>query len=156
MEASRRRPGGWRLSEAPQNQARRDTRGFSRMTLSSHRLKASTSFFICQGWPMPVLVSKGVRRHPNKTARGAPYEGHPPCTRLGVAMTTPWGWLDAGSGEELIGGLKAHGEPGAPVLRRRCSHQEELRQKRRVWNPSIDLCNDVQCGSVLSVEGVRR
>ena len=71
-------------------------------------------------------------------------------------MTIPWGWLDAGSGEELIGGLKAHGEPGAPVLRRRCSHQEELRQKRRVWNPpsicvvmySVEVCFSVEVCSV--------
>ena len=94
------------------------------MTLSSYQLKASTSFFIRQGWPALILVSEGVRRHPGRTARGALCEGYPPCTRLGVAMTIPWGgsriadqvvllplWLGAGSGKVLIGGSKAHCEP---------------------------------------------
>ena len=48
----------------------RDTRGFSRMTLSSHRLKASSSFFIRQGRPALILASEGRRHDPGRTARG--------------------------------------------------------------------------------------
>ena len=54
----------------------RDTRGFSRMTLSSHRLKASSSFFTVKAGRRSSWV-RGTSARPRQAASGPLYAGRP-------------------------------------------------------------------------------
>ena len=84
------------------------------MTLSSHRLKASTSFFTVKAGWRPFLQG-GVSANTPADSQWAPLRRAPPFTRLGVAMTTPWSRLDAGSGKELNWRIEGPDGPEAPT-----------------------------------------
>jgi len=74
----------------------RDTRGFSRMTLSSHRLKASSSFFTAKAGQHPFLRPRDVGTTPAGQPGGSVLLRAPPMYTAGSCydncMGLAWCW----------------------------------------------------------------
>ena len=83
-------PRGVAALGSPPNQAYLDTRGFSWMTLSSQRLKASSSFFILQGRPAPFLYG-GVSATPRQDSQGGSLRRVPPMYTAGSCYDNAMG-----------------------------------------------------------------